>query len=476
MMTPEGERLRATRSEVLGLLAITLVAAALRVYRLGDWLPYADELLGRARMERGVIEVPLSPVGYLPIAGITWLFGWEPWAMRLWPCLIGIATVPVLYLVGRKLGGRSMAMWAAALLAIAPWHIAESQFARHYPQQLLLGLLTVYFLFIATERNATRSYLLAALMAVLMIFTRMSSVCLMAPLIGYCGLLLVWPSLRPSVLSWRRVISLMAAFAALIFVGWLLNLTVYTSRGPYGRSPFHVVATMAYYFTPSAVLAAAVAALAGLHARNRMVILLGVYAFGTIAVVAVLAVGRVSLGVVTFMGLPGVILLAAWAIARLADRLVGPERWLAPILGFALLGSSAVLDYEYFTIAHGWRPRFEDAAAYIARRAAPSEHVFINRNPANMQGAMDRYDSSLRLRWLTAVPAALPTDRRTWFVVEDLYSMWDLPDPNRQWLDDHAQLMTVLPAYIGPRSRSLWIYAYPPTRQAGATAGATAQP
>src|SRR5437773_2068038 len=85
------------------LLAIILLAAWLRLYRLGDWSLWGDEEFTLRFADDG-FRAPFSS------ALIFWTvraLGVSEWSGRLVPALIGIATVPVLYLPVRRIFGKS---------------------------------------------------------------------------------------------------------------------------------------------------------------------------------------------------------------------------------------------------------------------------------------------------------------------------------------------------------------------------------
>jgi len=63
----------------------------------------------------------------VPLVG---LFGLKVWSVRLTAALVGIATVLVLYLLGRAMFDRPTALLAAAILAFLPWHICFSRWAQ----------------------------------------------------------------------------------------------------------------------------------------------------------------------------------------------------------------------------------------------------------------------------------------------------------------------------------------------------------
>jgi uncharacterized membrane protein len=67
-------------------------------------------------------------------------------AIRLLSALIGTATIPVLYALARRLFDETrVAIFAAGVIALAPFHIYYSQEARMYGLVTLLGLASVYF-------------------------------------------------------------------------------------------------------------------------------------------------------------------------------------------------------------------------------------------------------------------------------------------------------------------------------------------
>ena len=142
----------AARAGVLRLLDSVwlpvLVGAAIRLAgldRLSFWL---DETTS-VRIARQSFAAIWQDVGdtHPPLYHLllhAWLLGGtnEAW-VRLLSSLLGIATIPALYALGRVLMGRRVALGAAWLLALLPWHIWYSQEARMYAAVGLLGTLAL---------------------------------------------------------------------------------------------------------------------------------------------------------------------------------------------------------------------------------------------------------------------------------------------------------------------------------------------
>jgi len=137
------------RRQWLAFAAVLLLAAVLRIYDLED-LPaglYCDEAgngynayaLGAAGIDENGVHWPLyvwsfgtaykNPVfiyaAILPVK----LLGLSAFSVRLTAALFGIATVAVMYVLGRALFGTWVGFWAALFLALCPWHLHFSRIA-----------------------------------------------------------------------------------------------------------------------------------------------------------------------------------------------------------------------------------------------------------------------------------------------------------------------------------------------------------
>jgi hypothetical protein len=144
-------------------LVVTL-AAALRFAGLGWGLagrtsfhPDEDKILWQLeRMRLGALDLHPKDFGWgtlhTYVVGATvfgldraGLFGQDGWraalrdrrtpyfarlilAGRAWSALLGLATVLLVFAIGRRLGGAGAAAWAAALLAVSPLHVAHSHY------------------------------------------------------------------------------------------------------------------------------------------------------------------------------------------------------------------------------------------------------------------------------------------------------------------------------------------------------------
>ncbi len=136
----------------------TLVAALLRLIRLGG-IPYGvhpDEAqigLDAVRvLDHGWIGVYSHAAlgvptlnAYLTAPG-TWLLGQTAFSLRLPLTLVGLAAVPLTYMLVRVACARVEAFFASLLLAVSYWHVFYSRLAHSsisYPTILLAALLCI---------------------------------------------------------------------------------------------------------------------------------------------------------------------------------------------------------------------------------------------------------------------------------------------------------------------------------------------
>jgi mannosyltransferase len=149
-----GEAVRA-RSRAFWIVAgLTAVAAALRFLTLGVQSYHHDEVVTASRILRGSFGDAMSAVGFSESApplyyALAWIWtqvtGTGEWGLRSLSAVAGVATVPVVYLVGLELRGRRAGLMAAALAAVNPMLLWYSQEARAYSLLALLCAISLLY-------------------------------------------------------------------------------------------------------------------------------------------------------------------------------------------------------------------------------------------------------------------------------------------------------------------------------------------
>lgn len=154
------------------LLGLTSLALVLRLYRLGQESIWFDESLSaffaslpfnemiQSMLEEGLQHSPIYYIFLRPFAAT----GFNEFNLRLLSVLFGVASIPLLALLGRLFAGNRVGLLAAALLAVNPYHVWYSQETRMYAMLGLVAIAAMYYFSLnifSTPKN--RNWVLIAL-------------------------------------------------------------------------------------------------------------------------------------------------------------------------------------------------------------------------------------------------------------------------------------------------------------------------
>jgi 4-amino-4-deoxy-L-arabinose transferase-like glycosyltransferase len=136
------------RSRAFWIVAgLTLLAAVLRFATLGVQSYHHDEIVTASRILRDGFGHAMNAVGFSESApplyyALAWVWtqatGTGEFGLRSLSAVVGVATVPVVYLTALELRGRRAGLIAAALVAVNPMLLWYSQEARAYSLFTLL--------------------------------------------------------------------------------------------------------------------------------------------------------------------------------------------------------------------------------------------------------------------------------------------------------------------------------------------------
>lgn len=385
---PGSPRPRFTRGQWLALGVITLVATALRLFHLGTWSFWLDEAhtwrdatipfggeFGFVHQGRA-----LYPVAFLLLRALVWAgLGSSEAALRLPFALVGIASVPLLAVAGRRLVGSQSAIAAAALCAVNPWHVYWSQNARGY---------VLLFLCAAWAANRVGAY--AASHRLRDLFAAWAAIVLGA-LCHPTGLLLalafaVFLVLRGSPGRNRKVLVALAigALVLAVFLPWIVAILVpYQDFLQAKADPdlWHFLQTVAYYFRPSLLMAGVLGLALARGPLTRLRVLL-LTCFAIVPLIALMLIGGQLVKTTAryaICALPIWLWLAGYGLLRLADLVLGrepvvdwPRRAAAALLPLLLVGEFAAQSVGYFTVQEGDRGRWREACEFAVAHAGKS--------------------------------------------------------------------------------------------------------
>ncbi|HEY5194787.1 MAG TPA: glycosyltransferase family 39 protein, partial [Solirubrobacteraceae bacterium] len=183
------------------LLAIMLLAAALRLSTLGEQSFWYDEAFTPVHVLRAGLGTTLHnvvhtentpPLWYVLEWAVSRVLGTGAVALRLLSALAGIATVAVAWALGSELAGRRAAIVTAALVAVNPLLVWYSQEARAYGLFALMASLALLCFVRALHEPTKRRLAEFALTASLALLTHYFAVFLVIPMV----LWLAWSARR----------------------------------------------------------------------------------------------------------------------------------------------------------------------------------------------------------------------------------------------------------------------------------------
>jgi uncharacterized membrane protein len=149
-------------------LAIAAIGFFLRTVRLDlqplwwdeGWSVYFATADIPTMIARTAIDIH-PPFYYLVLHLWTLFLGSSAVSVRFFSVAIGTLSIPMIFLVGRRLFGVRVGMMAALTMALAPFHVYYSQEVRMYALVTLLVLVSVYLFLALAEgkEDASSSWL-----------------------------------------------------------------------------------------------------------------------------------------------------------------------------------------------------------------------------------------------------------------------------------------------------------------------------
>lgn len=167
------DAIAASRSDIAIVAAITLLAAALRLWRL-DTIPLgihgneawtaldAQRIVREGWIGPYVISALGQPTGPLYFAALLFKFMPDTTSTaRFSMALFGVATIPVAYLAFASMFNRTVAAFAALLLAVMTWHLHLSRTAFMVITWPFMEMLVLWALWAALRRRSVFLFALA---------------------------------------------------------------------------------------------------------------------------------------------------------------------------------------------------------------------------------------------------------------------------------------------------------------------------
>jgi mannosyltransferase len=459
------------------LVLVTIFAAGLRFFRLGEWSFWIDEIytINHAIIHFGSPELILEhipptrnwvPLSVILTAQMMNAWGVNEWSARFVSALIGVLTIPILYMPLKKTFGDPAALITMLLLAVAPWHIFWSQNARFYTSLMLfysLALLTFYF---AIERDRPLYFIVFYVLFYLAMSERMIALLLVPVIVVYLLLLWLLPFEKPAGFKVQNILILSAPIIAfLAYEVYLFAATgdfIFASDldllAPPVDTPIRLLIVIAFSIGLPILCLAFFSGIYLLMKKERA----GLFFF-IASVLPPLLIALANPFVFTveryaFMTLLFWVALAAGGLKALFTLAGKQGTVLALGVLFILLADAAGSSLMYYQINHGNRLDWRESVEYVRERMEEGDVVVSTRAPL-----ASYYLGENTLEFKDLLPADLEKiDAPIWFIME-YPGIWHGREGSMAWIEEHAQLLRYSYLRVMEANHML-IYRFDPTQ------------
>lgn len=452
------------KKEVLILVAVTLFGGILRLFHLGTWSFWIDEVLCVLDAQNfSFKQFQINPVPYIAVRLSISIFGLSEFGSRVLPVFVGIASILLIYWMGNSLISKYVGILSAIFLATLNWHVYWSQNARAYVFTLFFALLTTWFFYLAIERNRVGLMIVALVSSIFLIASHILSSILVPALavysVGlrlsekkpfnrrYCFLLLAF--FVPLGLPLFLLLS--PDFQTYLFSGWGLN--------EWKRSPLYIVSTLVYGLTIPVTVAALLETIAGPIRRPQAFLL----CYASVPLILFLFFSQLLnvAGYYLFFTVPAYLLLAASVCERIwvLRQISLPIRCILPVMIVAVMLSQ---NYTYFRLENGGRSDWKKAFETIKSEFRENDRIVLSvpqmgeyyvpkaksTYVKEMMNDLEGFEREVKL-----------SSGRTWFLVDvEDFNIFDSDQRLRRWIRKNAVYIKSHSAFSRYRDRSIHVY------------------
>jgi len=452
--------------EIIFLIIFTALGALIRFWKLGEWSFWADEVFSVQDSLKFPDTMNINPIIYFIVHNVINFFGISEWSARLGPCVIGIISIPIIYLFARSMFGVRVGMISALFLSIHPWHIFWSQNARAYSLAFLFSAISALFFYQAFEKNKVRYTLWALLFTILAISSYLHCILLLPVFIGYLILISFLPVNIPRGFNKKNIIVFFLPFALSALLLIMPSVRDYISSGwgsnEWGRNTIYILFTLIYSLSIPLSTASLIGGLHSLVYLNRGGIFLICYAVIPLLIILAISPLLNVAGYYLFFTMPAYVVLAGLVASELIEISSRESKAISSAVMVILLISLISQTYLYFTNENGGREKWKEAFKTISDKVEKDDYVVISMpriaeyylqktnilQLENIMGNIDSYKNS----WSNE-------KKDVWFVLDE--SSLRVLDPKhkfRNWIYANCSMVSNFPIYarVMDRSVSVW--------------------
>ncbi len=447
-------------SQYLLLALITLIAVALRFYKLEVWSFWGDEMITVNRAQKLFQEgIALKPISLMLTYASLTMLGTSEWSARLVPALIGIVSVPALYFPIRKMFGPTVALMAGLLLAISPWHLYWSQNARFYSALLLfcsLALLTFYF---GIEEDRPWYLVLSLFFLGLAALERLTALLFMPVIVSYLVLVKILPFEKPAGLRWRNLcLFFLPGLLPGLFLAWpyLQQPSQWWATFSWvNNNPFWILAGVIYYIGLPTICIGGLGMLYLLIKKDRATLLLSLGALIPLSAIVIVSMFQYSANRYVFISLTSWIILASVAAKELFWQTQKSAKILALSALLILLLAPLAENVLYYKYQNGNRDNWKGAFALVKQQKKAGDLVVVSDVLIGNYYLKEETIGIWELEF-EDLDQLIAKGNRIWFVAD---MNVEVKKPRMQdWLVENTQLVANMDVHVQARNFKMRIY------------------
>jgi mannosyltransferase len=449
---------------LVAIAAITLLAAALRFYKLEQWSFWGDEYITvRNAMDvfgGGFRRLTPSLLGtHISFS----LFGVNEWSARLVAASAGVISIPVLYGLVKRQYNSQLALITSLLLAVSSWHIYWSQNARFYTLLLLFYTLALFYFYWAIEKDRPLLMFLSLVFFGLAALERLIAAFFIPIVVTYIISLKIGWFGTPRGLRWRNLS--VYVLPGILFVVFLLITnpaltsvdTLFVRFGFVNNNPLWLLSGVGFYIGIPLLIMAAAGAVILLTRLNRFGLLLTLGFVVPLVSIVIISLFAYSANRYIFPALTSVIILAAFAIHELWRQTQGSGKLLALGVFLIMVIMPMTDNLMYYVYQNGNRDNWKAALEFVASEMEAEDRIAIVDVPLAEYYLKRR---AIDMHYLEKEGLSMVTSNngRTWFII-------DLTAPDKtpkitKWVRENALFVRNFDVFVSARKFPMEIYKY----------------
>ena len=451
---------------IMFLSVVVLFGTALRFWNLGQWSFWIDEVFtvrDAQNLSGNSWRVIPNPIPYFAVKLSISVAGSREWGSRLIPCLIGIASIPMVFGFGRTLFNWRIGLLSSTFVACSSWHLFWAQNARYPVFTFFFGVLTAWLFYTSLERDSTLLTMGALVACLCLILSHTLAVVIVPALAAYAVICLLENANRK---RWLNLLIFFLPFAMPVLALILPQVRGYLfsgwGRNVWQRSPLYIVLTLVQGVSIPVAVTTFFAPIATRFNRTTLFLL----CYAGIPLILFLIASQLQnvAGYYLFWTIPAYFILAGVTCERVREAIeMKSGRTLGMLVPCVLLVTLLSQDYLYFKIENGGRPKWREAFEVIEAEKKPTDKVVLSEpemgryylpelTPIYIGGLLEDSEAFER-EWETS------GRERLWFLVDVAsFNVFDADASVRTWIRQRGRIVKTLPAFSRAKDRTIHVY------------------